>query len=234
MDYIKYFTYFTIFLPLLVYFILFKRIRDKSVRVILFYIIYSILNELLLKYLRVFDIIEHYPKLEIIILSVFTLFEFLFFSLYFYLSFKSNKKKSIIKLSTIVFTIIVITNLYLNIRDSNKETFDSIPISISAITLIIYSIFYLFDKMQNPEIGFIYSTSNFWIVVGIMIYFSGTFFLFLQYSTLSNQEQESFWIINLICIILKNIFFAIAFYLPKEKEDSMPGNHQLFYLNDQD
>ena len=96
-------------------------------------------------------------------------------------------------------------------------------VSISAIIILFYSILFLFDLIQKPEIEFVYATFEFWIIVGIMIYFSGTFFLFLQIQRLTREELESFWAINLVGNILKTILFGIAFTQPKAKNDIEPA-----------
>lgn len=159
-------------------------------------------------------------ELEAILMWSFTFFEFLFFSIFLYYSLSKKTNRRLLLIASILFVLSAVLNLVFNFsQSSHVNVFDTLPISISAITLIIFCIIYLFEKIQSPEIGFVYATPNFWVVVGIMIYFAGTFFLFLQYSELSVQEQDNFWIINWICIILKNIFFSIAFYLTEKSKN---------------
>jgi drug/metabolite transporter (DMT)-like permease len=120
-------------------------------------------------------------------------------------------------LLSIIFLIVAVSNLIQSYQVTSSDL-DSIPIAVSSLILITGSILYFYETIQNPEIGFIYSKPSFWVVVGIMIYFSGTFFLFLQYDNLSMQERDNFWIINIICFILKNIFFSISFILKPENQ----------------
>jgi hypothetical protein len=220
-DYLKSFTYFTFILPLLVYLFHIKRNNNTAARVIFLYLSYTVANEFLMVFLKISHFSNAHPNSLPILYALYTIIESLFLSYYLYISFKNNFfKKSLLVLS-IVFVVIALFNLYTIVfQSSTSQLIDTIPVSTSALILMIFSILYLFEEIQTPKIGFVYSKPNFWIVVGIMIYFSGTFFLFLQYSALSNSDKDNFWIINIICIILKNIFFSISFMLPKENETS--------------
>lgn len=235
MNYFLYITHITGFLPLLVFLFNLKENRNKPIRVIIYYIVYSLINEGILAFLRS-EVYKGGKEIEAIIVASFTILEYFFFALFLYLSLNNNRNKKALQLGSIIFGISAILNLYSNLHSSSKiEVFDTLTVSISAISLIVFCLVFLFEKIQKPEIGFIYAKKSFWIVIGIMIYFSGTFFLFLQYSELSEKEQENFWIINWFCIIIKNIFFAIAFYLQEENLNSIPDNESdLFSLNDLD
>jgi hypothetical protein len=92
-----------------------------------------------------------------------------------------------------------------------------LPASIESLLIVAFSIFYLFDQMNKPQVIFIYQEPNFWFVVGFIIYFSGTLFLFIQASNLTKEVRDNFWKINLFSTIIKNILFAIAFSTKKSK-----------------
>lgn len=235
MNYFLYITYLTAVLPLLVFLLKIKNNRNKPIRVIVFYIVYSLLNEAFLVFLRQNTNSEN-KKIEAVSIASFTIIEYLFFAYFLYSSLHNTKNKKALMIGSAVFLIAAVLNIYITFTSSSAriQTFDTLTVSVSAITLIIFCLIFLFEKIQKPDIGFIYAKKSFWVVVGIMIYFSGTFFLFLQYSELSEQEQENFWIINWFCIILKNIFFAIAFYLPEESEKSTEDNAGLYFLQDPD
>lgn len=175
-----------------------------------------------------FGIIDTYPNTRPILYAIFTIIEFLLLSYYLYNCLTNRKfKKSLIFLG-IVFSVTALINLFLLLSaHSNSILIDTIPISTSALLLIVFSILYLFEEIQTPKIEFIYANAKFWVVIGIMIYFSGTFFFFLQFSELSKDDQSNLWIINLICIIIKNIFFAISFLLSEQNqtENSIKNNY---------
>jgi hypothetical protein len=152
-------------------------------------------------------------RLIFISLSSFTVIEYLFFSLFLYYIIKNAQFKKLILYSAIPFIILcIITFLY----DKNNR-FDSISASVEAILIIIFCIFYLYEQINKPEISFIYLSYTFWFTIGFLIYLSGTFFLFIQSPSFSDQTRDNFWAINLFCNILKNILFAIGFYIEKPK-----------------
>lgn len=98
-------------------------------------------------------------------------------------------------------------------------------VAIIAITVIVYSIFYFYEQLTKPTIGnqlFLYNTPSFWIVIAFLIYFSGTFFLYIysQNKDLStdNDFKTQYAIINSIFILLENILLGIAMLVKNKTE----------------
>lgn len=204
------------YLPILIF--LWKRPKQRSVWVFLFYIVYTIINDKVLSYADSTGVLTSNPKLEIILLSLFTVVEYSCLAITLNGFIKNHVYKKILKIASIVFYIVAILNFYINITSTQEATqkFDIIPIASSAIIFLSFCILALFEEMQNPVIGFIYNTYKFWIILGIMIYFAGTFFFFLYFTTMGRGDKDFFWNINWISIILKNIFFSIAFLMPND------------------
>ena len=155
--------------------------------------------------------------ISVILLSLFTVVEYTLFSLFFYYLSDNKRFKSVLLIISILFYALAITNFLVLGKYKN---FDSVPATAEAFLIILYCIYYFFDQLNKPQITFIYLTFQFWITIGIFIYVAGTFFLFVQYSILSENERTSFWIITLISNILKNILFSISFIIPSKPSDS--------------
>lgn len=204
-------------LPLICFVIFLK--QNKSILPILIfsYCFYSLINELARHFGINTLLINNYPKTDFYLLSTYTIIEYILLSTYLYILFRKKLLKRVLIIFSIFFLIISIGNLIF-INHLAPGEIDSIPLAVSSLILISGSIIYFFESIQNPDVTFIYSKPSFWVVVGIMIYFSGTFFLFLQYENLSEIDKENFWIINMICFILKNIFFSISFILKPENQ----------------
>lgn len=228
MDLLSYIGIFIHLLPILVYFIFYNRNNNKFSKTILIYCIYSVINEVARNVSIISQLIPESKLVDILFLSSFTIVEFLFFSYYLYALLKSKKFKLFLLFASIFFLVVASINLFNSII-SSSTSIDAIPISVSSIILIIASILYLFESIQNPEVIFVYSKQSFWITIGIMIYFSGTFFLFLQYDSLSFEEKDNFWVISIICFVLKNIFFSISFTLKPENQQTL--NVDEYYFN---
>jgi hypothetical protein len=193
-------------LPLLVFLIFFNRNQKLQSRVIFFYVIYSFLNDQTV--VRLYYL--NYDNLIYLINSIFTIIEYIFFASFLYLLILNKNFKKFILICSILFITFSIF-FYLN---SERTGFDSLPAALESIFIIIYCIFSLYEQLDNPSNTYVYNYASFWFTIGFLVYLAGTFFLFLQAAEMPIEVKDYFWRINLVCNILKNIFFAIAFYLP--------------------
>jgi hypothetical protein len=208
-------------------FIFFAKRNTSLLPILIFsYCLYSLINEL--ARLNGLDSLISIPNKDFYLLSTYTIIEYILLSSYLYILIKKKILKKVLIVFSIIFLIVSLGNLIF-IKEIIPGEIDSIPLAISSIILISCSLVYFFETIQTPEISFIYSKPSFWVVVGIMIYFSGTFFLFLQYENLSDTDKKTFWIINMFCLILKNIFFSISFILKPENQHI--SNVDDYYLN---
>lgn len=231
MNILRNLAYLTFLLPLIVFFFQPNRKKNQLSWVVFFYIAYCLMNEILMAVMSFYSIDERFPNSQPAVYAIFTIIEYCFFSFYLYQLLRNNIFKKFLIYSSCFFLLIAFYNLYTIISNTQANNLiDTIPVSTSALILIIFSILYLFEEIQSPKIGFIYENPAFWVTVGIMIYFSGTFFLFLQYSDLSISDKRNFWTINLICVILKNIFITVSFLLkPNKKSTSFDLGDEFSY-----
>jgi hypothetical protein len=102
-----------------------------------------------------------------------------------------------------------------------KNDIDNISITVEYILIIIYSLLYFFEELNEPHTTFIYSSYLFYIIVGILIYSTGTFFLFMQSSEFSPEQWDQLAPINHVFNVIKNILFCVAIFL---KKDTPPDN----------
>ena len=181
-------------------------------RVIVFYVIYSFLND---KFVIRLDNLN-YDNTVYLLNSIFTIFEYLFFTSFIFISIQNKNFKKFIVFCSILF---IAFSIYFYIS-SSRSGFDSLPASLESILIIIYCIFSLYEQLDSPPTNYVYNFADFWFTIGFLVYLAGTFFLFLQAADMTTEVKDYFWRINLICNILKNIFFAIAFYLPNKSGKS--------------
>jgi hypothetical protein len=99
----------------------------------------------------------------------------------------------------------------MNIKES-AVGFDSFAIGIESIIVLFLCVSYLFIQIRGSNSLLIYSTFNFWVVITFLIYFAGTFFLYLLTASLSESIafQKEYFIINISFNILKNILLCVA------------------------
>lgn len=187
------------------FYLLFKlKSKQKSLRVILFYILYCIINEGLNYYLQSIQ-----SEKTIYLFYTFTIVEYSFFCYFIYLSIpKSIIKKAVpfLWIGFVSFELLVIT------FKKDPFGFDSITSGIECIILLFLCISYLFTQLRGSNSLKIYFTFDFWVVITFLIYFSGTFFLYILAQSMGRDIafQKQYFIINISFNILKNILLCIA------------------------
>ena len=125
--------------------------------------------------------------------------------------------KHVRKLFFICFSFVLLFSLF-DFKNFLATEFDSISTGLECILFISFSIIYLYERISKVD-GFVYDLPEFWVVFGIIIYFSGNFFIFIfaQNSLNQNSFKETFNTINAISSIIENIMFLIAFVIAKRQ-----------------
>lgn len=189
------------FLPILLFLAYLKKsISIRSLWIIIIYGLYNYLTDLGTLY------VYHKPT-QVFIYSSFTFFEYSFFAATLYFLIKSKGFKKIILILSLCFAAFIIPyNFLVKLRG-----IDSVPIGVETILILIFSFYYLYEQMKDTEDLFVYSRFSFWIVLAMMIYLSGSFFIYIYTSQLPDDKTiAKYWIFTNIFSILKNILFAIA------------------------
>ena len=127
-------------MPLLVFILFYKRNRSLWVKVLFLYVIFSCLVDTVL--LLLLDPVSHRSAM-FNLLSVFTLVEYSVFSYVLYSVITNRMFRAIILIASAIFFVF---SIYYFLTLGNN-TFDSLPASIEAILIVVYSIFYLFDQI---------------------------------------------------------------------------------------
>ena len=206
------------------FFLLFKRNNnEKALRVIFFYIVYCVINEALGFYLQ-----EIHFEYIFIVFALFTVVEFSFFCLFYhYVMSPGWMKKAVFPIWGLFFVFACIDFFLVN----KMNSFDSITIGVDSILIILLCIYYLVVQIKGTNNLFVYSTSNFWIIITFLIYLSGTFFLYIMAETMiqSKAFRIQYIIINTLFNIIKNILLSVAMLMK-----TTPVNNQLQKNKDRD
>ena len=192
-------------IPIIIFILFLKRNKYRGLWVVFFYCCISFITDNSLHKLPEFR--------KFYIFSSFTVIEYSLFSLFLYLSLKEKVFKYILIFFSIIFYIIAAWGF------TNKiiESFDSISASLEASLIILYCIFFLYERINDPAVTYIYYSKEFWIIIAFLLYLSSTLFLFIYAAALTKQEYRDFWSINNIFDILKNLLFSIAFFMKKSQ-----------------
>ncbi len=182
----------------------------------MFYLILSVLTDLVAYYLfRILKVGAYF------IYDIFTVAEFGLFSLFFAYIVKGPGVKKNTALIFIAFTIFSIID-YFFLR--KEGAFNSTTAGVAEVLIISMCIYYFYHQLKQPDTFIIYNTQNFWIIIAFLIYVSGTFFLYLMAENMLEEKTflKQYRMINSSFIILKNIFLFIAMLMKPEKR-STPG-----------
>jgi hypothetical protein len=119
----------------------------------------------------------------------------------------------------------VLFSLY-DLTQSKAEYFDSIPTAVECIILMGCAVYYFYEQMKQPNSLFLYNTPIFWIVVGIMLFFAGSFFIFIYAQSNSNSPEFklTFKLISAILTFIENILFLIAFLIARNQSKAIKPN----------
>jgi hypothetical protein len=103
---------------------------------------------------------------------------------------------------------------------------DSVSIGIETIIILIFSFYSFYEMLNDPTITFINNDYRFWIIIGMVVYLAGTFFIYIYANTVTTKELLKFLFLTYIFYIIKDIFFAVGIVVHSqkkpEKESSLP------------
>jgi hypothetical protein len=191
---------------------------EKSITVVVVYSLWFLLL------LNSYDLVASRRLYKHIYYLIYTFTEYSFFALIFWENIRQRKFRFFIFIASLFFSIFQVVYFF----TLKYKTLDSIPIGIETILIFVYTIYYLYELFKNPEVQYINRTFSFWFVIGIVIYLSGSFFLYILANHVSLEELTKYWNLTYIVDIIKNIFFAIGIYVcakqfPKNRnQKSMP------------
>ena len=195
--------------------IYFIKSKQRVYSLISFYTFYCIFSDLVLTKLSL-----KYLDSELYSFRLFTIIEYSIISIFLFKLIESRKFKNIIKLGSIIFLLAVILDIY----TSSFTDFDSLPSGLESILILSYCLFFIYERITSSSFSF---NGTVWIATGFILFFSGTFFLFIL--SQNNFKDSSFILtygyIVAIFSIIKNMFITIG--VSSETNNSKRTNPKL-------
>ena len=182
--------------------------------------LYCVLNEFLGYYLH-----EIHYKNTFIFFAIFTVVEFVCFSLFYYYAVPLKSPKKIVSALLVLFLAFSLIDFFLV---NQMNGFDSIASGVESIFIILLCIYYLVIQLKGSNKRSVYSTSNFWIIITFLIYLSGTFFLYIMAENMIYNDtfRKQYVIINSVFNIIKNIMLSVAMLMKPTPEQNGPQNNK--------
>ncbi|MCI5080211.1 MAG: hypothetical protein MRY78_00890 [Saprospiraceae bacterium] len=119
-------------------------------------------------------------------------------------------RRSVLAISFAFVGFVVLDMVWL----SGVEQFNNYSTAVESLILIFFSLVFFYKTLQELQIRYLEKAPLFWISVGVLLYFSGSLFIFLftNYVNSSNQALFIIWGIHGIFGILLNLFYALALW----------------------
>ena len=172
-------------------------------------VVYTIISILILQA----DLFFPY-KLTHYLVSFNTIAEYVLFIWFLYINIKNIKLKKIIILVSILYLLFsIFYSLTVKIK-----TIDTIPIGLETIVILTFSFYFLYERMNEPTTDLIYNDYRFWIVLGMIIYLAGSFFIYIFSDQVDRELFNKYLSITLIFYALKNILFALGIWIHAKRE----------------
>jgi len=147
---------------------------------------------------------------------LYTIFEFVFLSL-FYSSFYNKRGKQIIYAIIVLFEIFCIVNAFA----IQGKIFNSYSHTSAAFIYIIYCMLFI-AKQSTEDTDANWGSNSFnWVNTGILVYYASTILMFAANNYLTNAGIEIYkkvWLVHDTIFIIQFILFAIAFYKCKPQQ----------------
>lgn len=212
-NYLFYTTFISEILPLIFCVLFYKKLNTKALKAFFIYAIilcfFSVASLIAIKILK--DRVIYF-----LLFRLFSLIEYSIIVIFIYHILHTGAIRKIILLSIVPFILFAVSDYI--VSDKNQfNTHSNIP---SALLLILFIIYFFYEKMKTVVLYPLYQTSSFWICVGFFLYFTGTFFFFIFIKSSTDKEfiRQMNFIYGLVTVS-KNILLSIAMFVKENAED---------------
>jgi hypothetical protein len=197
-------------IPIIVGITTVKKSRDNTFLIVLIYCLIYAIFEMVAWYYVKHHLQNHF------LLNTTSYIDIGCWGTYFYLILEKPYNKKIVIFLSISTTLLTLWSHLGTGRDYNR--LDSFALSIGSLSLISMSLLFFYQLLNNLNIKNIFTYPHFWINVGVLLYFSGSFFTFTfaEYIAFSKDSSIIQFIgISGILLFFHRIFLAIGLWFSK-------------------
>lgn len=140
----------------------------------------------------------------------------LFLSLYYRNLFTDKTKRSLAAISAIGCSAAFI---YVNLVQQQYNTYHDSFYGISYIIVVVYTLLYLHQAVTNQKEERVFSSFDFWLTCGYLLYFLGSFFIILYYDHFQNYyTRGDIWQVhNAILFVCSAITLTASIQIAKKR-----------------
>ncbi len=212
-SYLIYITFASELSPLIFCLLFFKKLHTKSLKVFFIYtcllFFFALASFLIIKFIG-------NPTLYYFVLRLYSIVEFSVIAMFFFHVIKLPLGKKIILLLIGLFLVFASVDYLM----SEKSQFNNHSNLISSLVLIVFIIYYFYEKMKIVVMYPLYQSIVFWISVAFFLLFTGTFFFFLlaTYSRDQTFRNQLTYIYSIVTIT-KNILLCLSLFATENVEE---------------
>lgn len=190
---------------------LYKKNKETGFFLIVLYLVYSIISDTIIN--RFIEIVYSNASLGP---RIFTVVEFFILNYFIRFKIKNTLLKRLMLPIGLVFFLICVYDFL----TSAKNQLDSLPIGTGAVIILFYLIYFLFEQLNDTANTFLYTKPDFWIITGLVMYTSGTFFTMITSQSKYTEEnfRATYMLILSTFTLLRNILFLVGFYILPKKD----------------
>jgi hypothetical protein len=137
--------------------------------------------------------------------ALWTLIEYVFFALIISQNIQNKRFKNLILVLSLVF---ISFQAFYFFGVQNVKLVDTIPMGIESILIFIFCFYFFYEQLRDVSTP-IYTNFFFWVALGLILYLSGSFFIYIL-SNVDRQMIRKYWFITYILDTVKNVFFVTS------------------------
>ncbi len=149
---------------------------------------------------------QHY---NVGLFNVFTFVEMTLYGLFYNLILKDYAHAKIIRLSLL---FILIITVILTFNDKFNNELNQITLTIESITYIALSLLYFDVMLTRMDYDKVWNNPYFWINAAILVYFAGSFFVFIFSNILKIETEVHLWNVHSFVRILSTVIITIGIW----------------------
>ncbi|MFK8105333.1 MAG: hypothetical protein AB8G15_22665 [Saprospiraceae bacterium] len=153
---------------------------------------------------------------NLFISHIFTIVEYLLLSLIYRKALSSVIPTKVFNLTMLLFLLYATFN---GIWVESLTKFNGLSRAVSSLIILFYALAYFYKLLKEVKIKRLETEALFWLSVGLLLYFSANFFIFIfsNYIQPSVKLSFTFWGIHAILNITRYIFYTIALWIKPPK-----------------
>lgn len=145
-------------------------------------------------------------------LHLYTSLEFLTISLFYWRTLRHYYSTKVLIITIVAFLVFAIMNAFFI---QGLENFNSYARSIECIIIISFSLLYYFMMLSELSIKDPIKSTDFWLNTAFLIYFAGSFVLFILSNLLTSQSREvniMAWGMHSFLLAILHIFISLGLW----------------------